>query len=196
MEYLKTFEWFRFSLKYKSFVKFSKQKIVLSQIFLNFLRIFASLRGSFFEYEKNFAPPPGIRPSFLPRGRKLDKKICPGGRDSLVQKNFPRGCPGDVPSWNWLRHNSCLVLSWLGKSIDCARSPWRISQMWITGPMMCWSTLPPQLQAAIYRPDSFVLMLRYCANLKVMRYESTSLNSIVADKSHRVIVAYLFLHPV
>ena len=46
-----------------------------------------------------------------------------------------------------------------------------------------------QLHGAIYRPDSFVLMLRYCANLKAIRYESTSLNRIVADKSHRVIVA-------
>ena len=36
-------------------------------------------------------------------------------------------------------------------------------------------------------------MLRYCANLKAVRYESTSLNRIVADKSHRVIVA-LGLH--
>ena len=45
-----------------------------------------------------------------------------------------------------------------------------------------------QLQGAIYRPDSFVLMLRYCANLKAIRYESTSLNRIVADKSHSVIV--------
>ena len=46
-----------------------------------------------------------------------------------------------------------------------------------------------QLHSAIYRPDSFVLMLRYCAKLKAIRYESTSLNRIVADKSHRVIVA-------
>ena len=46
-----------------------------------------------------------------------------------------------------------------------------------------------QLQGEIYRPDSFVMMLRYCANLKAIRYESTSLNRIVADKSHRVIVA-------
>ena len=46
-----------------------------------------------------------------------------------------------------------------------------------------------QLHGAIYRPDSFVLMLRYCANLKAIRYESMSLNRIVADKSHRVIVA-------
>ena len=40
-----------------------------------------------------------------------------------------------------------------------------------------------QLHGAIYRPDSFVLMLRYCANLKEIRYESTSLKRIVADKS-------------
>ena len=32
-------------------------------------------------------------------------------------------------------------------------------------------------------------MLRYYANLKAIRYESTILNGIVADKSHRVIVA-------
>ena len=47
------------------------------------------------------------------------------------------------------------------------------------------------LHGAIYRPDSFVLMIRYCANLKAIRYESTSLNRIVADKSHSVIVASL-----
>ena len=33
-------------------------------------------------------------------------------------------------------------------------------------------------------------MLRYCANLKEIRYESTSLNTIIDDKSHSVIVAY------
>ena len=47
-----------------------------------------------------------------------------------------------------------------------------------------------QLHGAIYLPDSFVLMLRYCANLKAIRYESTSLNRIVANKSHHVIVAW------
>ena len=46
-----------------------------------------------------------------------------------------------------------------------------------------------QLHAVIYRPNSFVLMLRYCVNLKAMRYESKSMNRIVADKSHSVIVA-------
>ena len=46
-----------------------------------------------------------------------------------------------------------------------------------------------QLHGAIYRPYSFVMTLRYCANLKAIRHESTSLNRIVADKSHHVIVA-------
>ena len=34
-------------------------------------------------------------------------------------------------------------------------------------------------------------MLCYCANLKAIRYKSTSLNRILADKSHGVIVALL-----
>ena len=46
-----------------------------------------------------------------------------------------------------------------------------------------------QLHGAIYRPDSFVLMLRHCVNLKAVRYESMGLNRIAADKSHRVLVA-------
>ena len=46
-----------------------------------------------------------------------------------------------------------------------------------------------RLHGAIYRPDSFVLLLRYCTNLKAIRNESTSLNRIVAYRSHRVIVA-------
>ena len=51
------------------------------------------------------------------------------------------------------------------------------------------SSLRLQFHGVIYRFDSFVLMLRYCANLKAIRYESTSLNRIVADKSHCVIKA-------
>ena len=51
------------------------------------------------------------------------------------------------------------------------------------------STLMLQLHGAIYRPDFFVMMLRYCANLRAIRYESMNLNRIAADKSHRVIVA-------
>ena len=46
-----------------------------------------------------------------------------------------------------------------------------------------------QLHDAIYSPDSFVLMLRYCMNLKAIRYKSTSFNRIVADKLHHVIAA-------
>ena len=46
-----------------------------------------------------------------------------------------------------------------------------------------------QLHGGIYRPDSFVLVLRYCANLKAIRYESTSFSGILADESHRVNVA-------
>ena len=38
-----------------------------------------------------------------------------------------------------------------------------------------------QLHGAIYRPDSFVLILRYCVNLKAIRHESTNLNRIIAD---------------
>ena len=46
-----------------------------------------------------------------------------------------------------------------------------------------------RLHGPIYRSDSFVSMLRYCANLKAIRYESMRFNRIVANKSHRVIVA-------
>ena len=44
-----------------------------------------------------------------------------------------------------------------------------------------------QLHDVIYRLNSFVLMLCYCADLKVIRYKSTSFNRIVADKLHHVI---------
>ena len=43
-----------------------------------------------------------------------------------------------------------------------------------------------RLHGAIYCPDSFVLMLRYCANLKAIRYELTSLNRIIDNKSYTV----------
>ena len=35
-----------------------------------------------------------------------------------------------------------------------------------------------QLHDASHRPDSLVLMLHYCANLKATRYKSTSFNRI------------------
>ena len=55
-------------------------------------------------------------------------------------------------------------------------------------------TVRLQLHGASYRLDPFVLVLRYCANLKAIRYESMSLNRIVAEKSHRVIAAKFSLH--
>ena len=45
------------------------------------------------------------------------------------------------------------------------------------------------LSLTLNRSDPFVSMRRYCVNLKAIRHESTSLKRIVADKSHRVIVA-------
>ena len=50
-----------------------------------------------------------------------------------------------------------------------------------------------QLHDAIHCPDLFVLMLRYCANLKVIRHKSTSFNRIVADKLHRVIAVTVLI---
>ena len=43
----------------------------------------------------NFAPSQGIRPSFFAPGHGIRQKNCPGGRDSLAQKNFPGDCPGE-----------------------------------------------------------------------------------------------------
>ena len=54
----------------------------------------------------------------------------------------------------------------------------------------CLLQIMLQLHGAIYRSDSFVLMPHYCANLKAIRYESTTFSRVAADKLHRVIVAY------
>ena len=97
MEYLKTFEWFCFSLKCKSFVKFSKQKMCTVSNFSEFLKdFFASLRSSFFEFTKILPYPREFDHHFLPRGRELDKKNCPGGRDLLAPKKFSPGLPGGM----------------------------------------------------------------------------------------------------
>ena len=53
----------------------------------------------------------------------------------------------------------------------------------------CTQGLRLWFHGAIYRLNSFASMLHHCGNLKAIRYESTSLDRIVADKSHRVIVA-------
>ena len=89
LEYLKTLEWFCFSLKYKGS---PNKKFVLSGSFLNFLRTFCKLKEQSLRVWENFAPPPGIRPSFFVLGQVIRQKTCPGGRDSLAQKNFPGGC--------------------------------------------------------------------------------------------------------
>ena len=46
-----------------------------------------------------------------------------------------------------------------------------------------------QLQDAICHSNSFVLMLRYGANLKAIRYKSMCFNRIIADKLYHVIAA-------
>ena len=46
-----------------------------------------------------------------------------------------------------------------------------------------------QLHDAIHCHHSFVLMLHYCANLKAIRYKSTSFNRLVVEKLHGVIPA-------
>ena len=43
-----------------------------------------------------------------------------------------------------------------------------------------------QLHGAIYRPDSFVMMLRYCENLKAIRYESTSLKDFRLTRQWKI----------
>ena len=50
-------------------------------------------------------------------------------------------------------------------------------------------TVTLRLHGAVYRRNSFVLVLSYCANFKAIRCESVSLNRVVADKLHRVVVA-------
>ena len=66
------------------------------------------------------------------------------------------------------------------------------STCWLAGSGFCEerkSAFRIQLHCAIYRSNSFVLMLHHCVNLKAIRYESMSLNRIAADKSHGVIVS-------
>ena len=78
---------------------------VLSQIFLNFLRIFCKLKGEFLRALENFAPLPGIQPSFFARGRELAQKNLPGWPGFARSKKISPGLPGgDIPSWNLLRH--------------------------------------------------------------------------------------------
>ena len=74
----------------------ANKKFVQSRSFLKFLRIFCKLKEQFLRGLKNFAPPPGIRPSFFAPGQRIGQKNCPGGWDSLAQKNFSWGLPGGM----------------------------------------------------------------------------------------------------
>ena len=53
--------------------------------------------------------------------------------------------------------------------------------------LIIWTTLA--LNDTIYSTDSFVFAFSYCLNFKAMRYESTSLNRVVVDKSYCVTIA-------
>ena len=64
-----------------------------------------SLRSSFFEFWENFAPPPGIRPSFVVPGQRIRQKIARVAGIRSLKKKIPEVALGDVSSWNWLRHN-------------------------------------------------------------------------------------------
>ena len=93
LEYLKTLEWFCFSLKYKGFLNSPNKKFVLSRSFLNFLRIFCRLKEQFLWVWENFAPPPRIRPSFFAPGQGIRQKKLPGWPGFARSKKFSRGLP-------------------------------------------------------------------------------------------------------
>ena len=124
-------------------------------------------------------------------------------------------------SWKHCRFICCYYLQFLTKDVLFIFSANKVAAVGTSGrercegcPLTQFKHLPPQLalklspvrllltmrrillrlqlHGAIYRPDSFVLVLRYCVSLKAIRYESTSLNRIVADKSHRIIVAWSY----
>ena len=89
LEYLKTFEWFCFSLKYKVFVEFSKWKMCTHGVVFLILKDFASLRSSFFEYGKILPHLREFDHHFLPRGQGIRQKNLPGWPGFGRSKNFP-----------------------------------------------------------------------------------------------------------
>ena len=95
-------------------------------------------------------------------------------RKSLVNRKWDQKQSKSIP-----KYRSCQKVVQCGvhnKTVKTNFTTWKLA--WL------------QLHGAIYRPDSF-LLLRYSGNLKAIRYESTSLNRVVADKSHRAIAAYI-----
>ena len=69
------------------------KKFVLSRNFLNFLRIFASSKGSFFKFGEILPHLREFDHHFWARGRELDKKL-PGWPGFASSKKFSRGLPG------------------------------------------------------------------------------------------------------
>ena len=54
------------------------------------------LKEQFLRVWENFAPPPGIQPSFYAPGQGIRQKNLPGRPGFARSKNFPRGCPGGM----------------------------------------------------------------------------------------------------
>ena len=66
-----------------------------------FLRIFASLRSSFFEFGKSLSHPRELDHHFCPRAGELDEKIVQVAGIRWLKKVFPGVARvGDVPNWN------------------------------------------------------------------------------------------------
>ena len=59
-----------------------------------FLRIFCKLKEQFLRVWENFAPPPGIRPLFLPRSRGIRQKKLPGYPRFARSKKISAGLAG------------------------------------------------------------------------------------------------------
>ena len=79
------------------------KKFVLSRSFLTFFRIFCKLKEQFLRVWENFAPTPGVQPSFFASGQGIRQKKLPGWPGFACLKKFSRGLPGgggNVPSWN------------------------------------------------------------------------------------------------
>ena len=96
--------------------------------------------------------------------------------------------------WSVWKRIFVIWFHWLFGDIKKISLLWKLFELhWLKKNLFQLAPLylGQQLHGAIYHPDSYLLMVRYCANLKAIRYESTSLNRIVADKSHRVIVSLL-----
>ena len=123
--------------------------------------------------------------------------LCPP-HNSCVLPIKSKNCPPPPPHlhWSWQNFfryffNLCMTKANL-TSITSLRmqtflSYWNIKA--ITIEIMKLGSIRLQLHDVIYRPDSFVLMLHYCTNLKVIRYKSMSFNWIITNELHHVIAA-------